>query len=185
MIFKELKIADYLTLTGTALAILALWLLAREKINISISVALVSMFFDFIDGKVARVKGSSLYGKYLDSLYDLIGFVLYPVMLVWQQQNNSALALIVTTAFVLTASIRLARFTDEGLKGKKPTRYVGMPVLYSFFAVVLVSVFDGYMSLFWLAVMSMFMITNLPFTKPRHPIFGLGLLFVAGFYLYV
>lgn len=80
----------------------------------------VGMFFDALDGKVARATGTaSKFGAQLDSLCDVLTFGIVPPILVWSLCKGDLLILperMMTVACVfycLAAVIRLARFNIE------------------------------------------------------------------------
>ncbi|KAI4148526.1 MAG: hypothetical protein LQ340_005059 [Diploschistes diacapsis] len=69
------------------------------------------LFFDFMDGKVARWRHkSSLMGQELDSLADLVSFGVAPAASAFALGLRSALDTLLLSFFVLCALTRLARF---------------------------------------------------------------------------
>ncbi|KAI9850751.1 MAG: CDP-diacylglycerol-serine O-phosphatidyltransferase [Thelocarpon superellum] len=69
------------------------------------------LFFDFMDGKVARWRGkSSLMGQELDSLADLISFGVAPAAAAFAVGLRTPLDHLLLTFFVLCGLTRLARF---------------------------------------------------------------------------
>ncbi|KAF3351814.1 hypothetical protein VD0002_g9590 [Verticillium dahliae] len=69
------------------------------------------LFFDFMDGKVARWrKKSSLMGQELDSLADLISFGVAPASAAYALGLRTPLDRLLLTFFVLCGLTRLARF---------------------------------------------------------------------------
>jgi len=97
---------------------------------------LFAMFFDIIDGRVARVtKTQSAFGMQLDSLADVISFGVAPAVLVhaWALADVGPLSLFACFAYVACGAIRLARFNviNTGSDGapKKPDKYIlGLPI---------------------------------------------------------
>ena len=72
---------------------------------------LLGMFFDFFDGKVARLRNrSSLMGQELDSLADLVSFGVAPASVAFTIGFQSTLDVLVLSFFVLCGLTRLARF---------------------------------------------------------------------------
>lgn len=94
-----------------------------------------SMFFDMMDGRVARMtKTQSAFGLQIDSLADIVSFGVAPAMLVyeWSLKRLGVLGICVAFAFTACAAIRLARFNvlTMGTEGKpaKPSKYfLGLP----------------------------------------------------------
>ncbi|KAI9250266.1 phosphatidylserine synthase [Sporodiniella umbellata] len=71
----------------------------------------LGMFFDFLDGRVARWRNnSSLLGQELDSLADLISFGLAPTALAFAVGMRTYLDTVVLTYFVCCGIARLARY---------------------------------------------------------------------------
>ncbi|KAM5508815.1 CDP-diacylglycerol-serine O-phosphatidyltransferase [Microsporum canis] len=69
------------------------------------------LFFDFMDGKVARWrKKSSLMGQELDSLADLVSFGVSPAVAAFSIGIRSPVDHVLLTIFVLCGLTRLARF---------------------------------------------------------------------------
>ncbi|MCJ1475143.1 CDP-diacylglycerol-serine O-phosphatidyltransferase [Lambiella insularis] len=69
------------------------------------------LFFDFMDGKVARWRHkSSLMGQELDSLADLVSFGVAPASLAFALGLRTPLDTVVLSFFVLCGLTRLARF---------------------------------------------------------------------------
>ena len=95
-----------------------------------------AMFFDLIDGRVARLtKTQSAIGVQLDSLADVISFGVATGVLVyrWSLHELGAAGILISFGYVACGTIRLARFNvlsmeDSGAP-KKPGKYiVGLPI---------------------------------------------------------
>jgi CDP-diacylglycerol--serine O-phosphatidyltransferase len=94
-----------------------------------------SMFFDLMDGRVARLtKTQSAFGLQLDSLADIVSFGVAPALLVyqWVLHRHPVTGLLASFCFVACAAIRLARFNvlSSGAAGTPitPSKYiVGLP----------------------------------------------------------
>jgi CDP-diacylglycerol--serine O-phosphatidyltransferase len=95
-----------------------------------------SMFFDMIDGRVARMtRTQSAFGIEIDSLADVISFGVAPAMLVytWSLSELGTLGVVGAFAYLACGAIRLARFnvlaTDTSGRPKKPSKYIlGLPI---------------------------------------------------------
>ncbi|MCA9603036.1 MAG: CDP-diacylglycerol--serine O-phosphatidyltransferase [Polyangiales bacterium] len=95
-----------------------------------------SMFFDTIDGRVARLtKTQSAFGVQIDSLADVVSFGVAPAVLVyrWALSSLGVVGLAVSFAYLLAGAARLARFNvlSVGETGapKKPGKYImGLPI---------------------------------------------------------
>lgn len=95
-----------------------------------------AMFFDLIDGRVARLtKTQSAFGVQIDSLADAISFGVAPAVLVfqWSLHSIGTAGMVVAFVYVACGAIRLARFnvlaTSETGAPKKPGKYIiGLPI---------------------------------------------------------
>lgn len=95
-----------------------------------------AMFFDVIDGRVARLtKTQSAFGVQIDSLADVVSFGVAPAILVyrWCLHTLGVGGLVVSFAYLACGAIRLARFnvmaTSPTGAPKKPGKYItGLPI---------------------------------------------------------
>lgn len=72
---------------------------------------LLGLFFDFFDGRVARLRSkSSLMGQELDSLADLISFGVSPAIIAFSIGFRSTVDTLILAFWVLCGLTRLARF---------------------------------------------------------------------------
>lgn len=95
-----------------------------------------AMFFDTIDGRVARLtKTQSAFGVQIDSLADVCSFGMAPALLVyrWALEPLGTLGVVAAFVYLAAGAIRLARFNvlamgDNGAP-KKPSKFmVGLPI---------------------------------------------------------
>lgn len=182
-LLKELSRADYITILSLFLIVNAFWLLWNGWFYIAIAVTFTSMFFDYLDGYVARRFGGSPYGKVLDSLYDILGWVLFPALVINIQANWTWWSLIITTVFCVFAALRLSRFTVAGYVESKKRYYVGMPVSYSRYALLFVVVGGAKLSAILLMVMVPLMVSSRLFKKSPPVLMQINLLYAALFIL--
>ncbi len=85
----------------------------------------IAVFFDFMDGKMARkLGGSSSFGAELDSLADVVSFGVAPAMVMYGVYLRGFLGVtgaIVAAFFALCGALRLARFNvrhaDDSFQG--------------------------------------------------------------------
>ena len=83
------------------------------RFELSIIAILFAAVFDALDGRVARLlKGTSLVGKELDSLADVISFGVAPafIMYFWSLNNLGKFGWLLTMIYVICVTLRLARF---------------------------------------------------------------------------
>ena len=87
-----------------------------------------AVFFDFMDGKVARAMGvSSDFGVEFDSLGDVVSFGVAPAILIYSislQALPGVLGALAAAFFALCGALRLARFNVV----HKPGPFQGLPI---------------------------------------------------------
>jgi CDP-diacylglycerol--serine O-phosphatidyltransferase len=91
---------------------------------------LVSSIFDGLDGKVARLTGtSSKFGVEYDSLADLVAFGVAPGLLMfrWALLPFGRLGWLAAFLFVVCGALRLARFNVQ-VNTVESKRFVGLPI---------------------------------------------------------
>lgn len=91
---------------------------------------LVAAVFDGLDGRVARMTGStSMFGKELDSLCDMVSFGVAPALLayLWALTPYGRYGWLAAFLFVATTALRLARFNSASDDEKKGHDFVGLP----------------------------------------------------------
>lgn len=180
-ILKELSKADYVTSLAILLIVNSFWLLWNKRVDLAIALAFVSMFLDYVDGVVARKYGGSPYGHVLDSLYDVLGWVLFPALVINIESDWAWWAVIVTTLYCLTAIIRLSRFTVAGYVETKDKYYTGLPVLFSKYALLVALLAQGKVSVIILAIMIPLMVSSRLVKKPHPFLAQLELVYAAIF----
>lgn len=180
-LLKELSKADYVTCLAVLLIINAFWLLWHKQTELAISLAFVSMFLDYLDGAVARKYGGSPYGRVIDSLYDVLGWVLFPALVINIQTGWAWWAVIVTTLYCLSAVIRLSRFTIAGYVETDQKYYMGLPVLFSKYALLVALIAQAKISVIVLAIMIPLMVSSRLVKKPRPFLAQLELLYAVIF----
>lgn len=102
-----------------------------ETIPLALGLIVAALFFDMMDGRVARkLNISTDLGMELDSLADLVSFGVAPAMLIYKMRLTDAgvLGIITPLALVTCAAFRLARFNVLSQQGQPATKFfVGMP----------------------------------------------------------
>jgi CDP-diacylglycerol--serine O-phosphatidyltransferase len=107
----------------------------NEPIYRACTLLVFAMFFDLLDGRVARMtRTQSAFGLQLDSLADVISFGVAPALVVYQWSLNryQVLGQFVAFLFVAAGAIRLARFnvlssTKAGEPTKPGRHIIGLP----------------------------------------------------------
>jgi len=89
---------------------------------------ILAVFFDYMDGKVARsLGGSSAFGEELDSLADALSFGAAPAFLIYAKYidiGGGMPGVLATAFFALCGVLRLARFNVTHVKGS----FQGLPI---------------------------------------------------------
>jgi CDP-diacylglycerol--serine O-phosphatidyltransferase len=149
---REFQLADWFTLGNAVCGIGALFSIIsyielHEVIHIYLSCGLVfiALIFDFLDGRIARWrKKTSLLGRELDSLADVISFGVAPAIIGYGCGMQGLYDRIALAFFVACGVSRLARYnvTAETLsQGTDKVKYFeGTPIPTSIILVVLLAV---------------------------------------------
>lgn len=141
---------------------------------------LVSAVFDGLDGRVARMTGtSSLFGKEYDSLCDLVAFGVAPAIIVylWTLVNYGRYGWLAAFLFVATTALRLARFNVQDTSDNKD--FVGLPCPAAAGTIATTILFCGFMKisaesmgLYMLALvygLSYLMVSSVPYLSFKKP----------------
>lgn len=149
---REFHLADWITLANAACGASAIFAVMTylqtgdvHHVSFAVGLLLAALVFDILDGRVARWRQkSSLLGRDLDSLADVISFGVAPAMLAYgcgMQGLWDRLALIF---FVACGVSRLARFnvTADALSagGDKVKYFEGTPIPTSLLLVIMLGV---------------------------------------------
>ena len=109
----RMLLPNALTLINVCIGLSSIKFALDEKFELSIIAIIFAAIFDALDGRVARMlKGTSLVGKELDSLADLISFGVAPafIMFFWSLNNLGKFGWLLTMIYVVCVALRLARF---------------------------------------------------------------------------
>lgn len=109
-----------LSLCGLSCGVLSILASNANDYVFATTLIIVAVFFDGLDGAAARalhVEGP--FGEMLDSLCDVVGFVVAPAFLAYQAdlRNFGPVGTATTIAFVACGAVRLARFPLMKTKG--------------------------------------------------------------------
>lgn len=100
--------ANSITLTGAALVVPLFYTLLLQNWLWALTLLLANRLLDGLDGAVARIKGPSAWGGYLDSLCDYVFYIAVPLGFAFAAPANELSALILVASFTLTAVSFLA-----------------------------------------------------------------------------
>ena len=109
----RMLLPNALTLINICIGLSSIKFALDAKFELSIIAIIFAAIFDTLDGRVARLlKGTSLVGKELDSLADLISFGVAPafIMFFWSLNNLGKFGWLLTMIYVVCVALRLARF---------------------------------------------------------------------------
>jgi CDP-diacylglycerol--serine O-phosphatidyltransferase len=141
---------------------------------------IVSAVFDGLDGRVARMTGtSSLFGKEYDSLCDLVAFGVAPAIIayLWTLVNYGRYGWLAAFLFVATTALRLARFNIQDTSANKD--FIGLPCPAAAGTIATTILFCGFMKisaesmgLLMLALvygLSYLMVSSVPYLSFKKP----------------
>ena len=104
---------NILTLGGVCLGISSIKFSIDGNFNLAVTLILLAAILDALDGRVARlIKGTSEFGKELDSLTDFVSFGIAPVLILyfWELNNYGRLGWAIALIYSVCCVLRLARF---------------------------------------------------------------------------
>lgn len=164
--FKQI-VPNMITSGNILCGMLALVLVLHGKAGFGAWLVFMAVFFDFMDGKVARsIGGSSAFGVELDSLADVVSFGVAPALIFYTsylQGWNGVTGALIASFFALCGALRLARFNVQHVDGA----FQGFPIPAA--GLLLVSTVMAGWSLPPLAAagiavaMGLLMVSNVPF----------------------
>ena len=104
---------NILTLLGVCLGISSIKFSIDGNYSLAVVFILIASILDALDGRIARMlKGTSEFGKELDSLTDFVSFGIAPVFILyfWELNNYGKLGWAITLIYSVCCVLRLARF---------------------------------------------------------------------------
>ena len=110
---------NILTLAGVCLGISSIKFSIDGNYSLAVIFILFAAILDALDGRVARlIKGTSEFGKELDSLTDFVSFGIAPVFVLyfWELDNYGKLGWAITLIYSVCCVLRLARFNLTKVK---------------------------------------------------------------------
>jgi CDP-diacylglycerol--serine O-phosphatidyltransferase len=149
---RSFRLADWLTLGNAACGVGALfsamsYLQSRDVSHLMFACAMIplALVFDVLDGRVARWRQqSSLLGRELDSLADVISFGVAPAAIAFGAGMDGLWDRVILVYFVACGVSRLARYniTAESLaQGSDKVKYFeGTPIPSSLLLVIIIAI---------------------------------------------
>ncbi len=104
---------NILTLGGVCLGISSIKFSIDGNYSLAVTLILFAAILDALDGRIARlIKGTSDFGKELDSLTDFVSFGIAPVFILyfWELNNYGKLGWAIALIYSVCCVLRLARF---------------------------------------------------------------------------
>jgi CDP-diacylglycerol--serine O-phosphatidyltransferase len=104
---------NLLTLIGVCLGISSIKFALDQNYSLAVIFLIFAAILDTLDGRIARlIKGTSEFGKELDSLTDFVSFGIAPAFILyfWELKNYGKIGWAITLIFSVCCVLRLARF---------------------------------------------------------------------------
>ena len=113
---------NILTIAGVCLGISSIKFSLDLNFNMAVIFITLAAILDALDGRIARlIKGTSEFGKELDSLTDFVSFGIAPVFILyfWELNNYGKLGWAITLIYSVCCVLRLARFNLTKIEEKQ------------------------------------------------------------------
>ena len=104
---------NLLTIIGVCLGISSIKFALDENYSLAVIFIVFASILDALDGRIARlIKGTTEFGKELDSLTDFVSFGIAPAFILyfWELKNYGKIGWAITLIFSVCCVLRLARF---------------------------------------------------------------------------
>lgn len=163
-----------LTFVGIMISVLGMLNVTNK--DIALTCLILAGICDLFDGVVARkckrTEKEKAFGVQIDSLADVLSFLVFPVAFVLVNNDNKILAMIVATVYILAGVERLGWFNVNIQEGR--TRYYdGLPVTYSALVIPigdvlleLLNVQFKYTNYIILVILAILYVANIKIKKP-------------------
>ena len=167
-----------LTLIGVCIGLSSIKFALDSKFELSVIAIIFAGLFDALDGRVARlIKGTSLVGKELDSLADVISFGVTPafIMYFWSLNNLGKFGWLLCLIYVVCVALRLARFNVnsneepswkdnffEGVPAPAGGILILMPLIFSLSKINLINVNYSVIVPVFFIIISFLLISKVP-----------------------
>ena len=124
---------NILTIAGVCLGISSIKFSLDLNFKLAVTFILLAAILDALDGRIARlIKGTSEFGKELDSLTDFVSFGIAPAFIIyfWELNNYGKVGWAITLIYSVCCVLRLARFNltkYEETQSWKQNYFEGIP----------------------------------------------------------
>ncbi|MFC3101727.1 CDP-alcohol phosphatidyltransferase family protein [Altererythrobacter lauratis] len=123
--------ANTLTLAGLAPALAAGFAIAHQHYLAALALIALNRLIDGLDGAVARARGATDWGGYLDILADYVFYLSVPLGFAFAAPGNAIPALVLVASFTLTAVSFLAFAALAAKRGQTDSGHGRKSFLYS------------------------------------------------------
>jgi phosphatidylglycerophosphate synthase len=123
--------ANAVTLAGLVPAIGAGLAIAHQHYGIALALVVLNRLLDGLDGAVARVRGPSDLGGYLDIVADYVFYLAVPLGFGFAASANTLPALVLVASFTLTAVSFLAFAALAATRGQETSAHGTKSLFYS------------------------------------------------------
>ncbi len=173
-ILKLISIADLASIGNAICGILAIFAILRSDVTLTAYLLLLALAFDSVDGFLARRFNSnptnSLFGMNIDSLADIISFGVAPAIIIYMFSNDYWI-IIVSIIIMVCGLLRLTRFNMISQQQIRPSEnFLGLPIpitAVTMASLLLASVYNVYLVSILFIIISVLMITEIPYPKLR------------------
>jgi phosphatidylglycerophosphate synthase len=123
--------ANPVSVAGAIFGVLAGLAIAAGHPLVGLALVLASRFLDGLDGAIARVRGTTDFGGYLDIVCDYVFYLAVPVGFGFAAPGNLPFALLLAASFTLTAVSFLAYATLAAKQGLETRAHGQKSFFYS------------------------------------------------------
>lgn len=123
-----IKLADIVSLGNIIAGFLSIINSIEGNFILSVQFLCLAFILDHLDGKIARkMNTTSEFGKEIDSLCDIVSFIIAPVIFTYCLGYNNPFHILIYIIYIASGTLRLARYNVTGTveDGKY---YEGIPV---------------------------------------------------------
>ncbi|HDO19116.1 MAG TPA: hypothetical protein ENG74_00125 [Thermoplasmatales archaeon] len=178
LLIKYIEFADYFSILNSIFGMIAILFILDNNLWMAGSLILLAVLSDGLDGLIARRYGGSRLGSYIDSLADLISFCMAPLLMVFVSYRDICPSYILVGAiaiYLLFSIIHLSTFLTTKQRG-----FSGLPTTAAGAFVVLVVLLleDWYIPVILLLVVSILMVIDINYPKPKIWMNAVGLLLI-------
>ncbi len=132
-ILSFIRLADIISIGNILSGLASIFSSIHGNFKIASAFLFLAVIFDYYDGKTARKTNTeSDFGKQVDSLCDIISFIIAPVIFAYSVGLQNPIYLIIYSIYTASGLLRLARYNITGTieNGKY---FEGLPVPASIF----------------------------------------------------